>query len=1680
MIRPQVPHSEDDPKPSKDAAKRRPEFAEPSWRKEPLAPPLGLRRIRFLLAGTGLLVTIGLLLWLATWLRPPRSIDLVLLGADYGDDLLVPHNTYGWNVLEDLATLTNDRHLRAWGTQLIKLAHPPLELCRESHWDRSIHNARERAIFVYISAHGAVDDNGPYLILNNANIADAKARVRLSDVLEQLAQLPAGRQKILVLDCTGMTAQWSLGILRNDFARALLDLETRIEAIPNLVVLCASSPDERSWTCGTWRQSVFGHYLVEGLKGDATDTNHDGRIDLWDLYLGVREDTNSWVQANRAARQTPMILPRETTGCERARRIDLVPVPRHYQRPEPTSVAVVEVPDEVIEAWKAHQRLAGQVPSPAVHSPFAWRRYRDLLIRYEELVMAGNRVDATNVRRRMLESQMEIDDSVVAGLSSLQNSLGMFETLMGDDFATAGESPAGSNTNVQKALEMLWNAAPAERAKQWDKLRGSANNDPGAIQRMRMALLQLTIQRVIEAPATNLETGSELVLLLDDPLHPRPAEAHYLVMLAADLPNTPWNDRRSDLVRLALNTRLLAERTAWNYRGPAFAFSEQVYSNIKDLVENADRERRLGEDLLLGDSRGYDRVETHLRKAQEVYREAARRGTAVAAARNTYEQAMADLPYLACWIAKKRADFRDNRAVHAKWQDRLGVLFHDTHQLGITIDRDIPEGVDGEAHVRKMIAQTDCVADAIKQFEESLRENWQMMVSDDSPQAWCDMRDALRVPQKDADLRLKLLERLIQTESRLAAEPSARQTRPAHVTAEQQTERAKWAARTEGRMALAALGRENYESLKDEKQLSYGECLRCLEVFGVEETWWRTLASAGRTVGEAWRRVPQATDEKSQAVTKADRQKGSRLLNEAASLSRLLPGYSSLTVVEEPAEVACQARLKAILQWQAQRTYDDHWYTERPDTEPYYRVAADAYLNDAAILFKTWPVDEALRKRVASAAGLQFAVTDRLDVSSQRRIEVPVRLTAEKGADVPEGFPVVWFDVGSSLQLLQPGTQRTAWPWKASQKTNPLICDLESKSLREAEVHPPKEPTVAETNLTLHGRFRGQQINGLVPIRLHLAPDITRAGYGPPKMASVAVRADEPIHRKYGDGNGSVAVVLDCTGSMGPPSGATFTSTTKYAEATAALGRVLGSLPHGTTVSLWVFGQAVGQDKTVKKPESTIRQILAPTSWNPDDPAQLKNLLAQIQYPALEPWNESPIVRAILAVKKDLEKASGFKTIVVLTDGIDNRVAMDKQVNPDGKDVPTLLRDSFRKSGIELNIVGFRMSAKEEAEGWKQFEVVRSLFPPGAFCTVSESESLAEALDAALRQRLRYWVETCNYQDIKGMPVRGLEVSRTGENNQWYPGDLEPGNYVLQVNADQQINQEIALNRGDHLLVRVTKSDAGLDMRQVAYGKEDFSWKPAESSGPWRATLLQNQLIGTDHLQMLLGLESNGSRAGNVLSVVRPDQTWIEVLPVQAEATPYRLAWNSCWGYPSAAWRLNVPQWPCDEQKELAGSQVKVWWSFRGGSAPDAILHRPGDFAKLSELHHREVVIQGRKVIVESVGVEDHAVQTGPDQREQQTCLVVRLRYPADQTVWAKPWGDETVGAEHRFYHDIGHYVGLFWPVTKDSVDASLQRLELTSLETFKRSAQKQSNIVEFDKLPPPDPNDVGPQPVGL
>ncbi len=641
----------------------------------------------------------------------------------------------------------------------------------------------------------------------------------------------------------------------------------------------------------------------------------------------------------------------------------------------------------------------------------------------------------------------------------------------------------------------------------------------------------------------------------------------------------------------------------------------------------------------------------------------------------------------------------------------------------------------------------------------------------------------------------------------------------------------------------------------------------------------------------------------------------------------------------------------------------------------------------------------------------------------------------------------------------------------------------------EPATHGSRTPTarcaeVAQTTLVFNGLFRGQQLRVASDVQLHLRADVTVDRFPAPAKASVAVQASRETHLRFGDGHGAVAIVLDASGSMGPARGQPFSPTTKYAEATRALREVLERLPQGTLVSLWVFGQALGSQKSAPDAERTIRRVLPPTRWNPGDQGQLQSLMARVEYPAIEPWNESPIVEAMLAAKGDLLDASGFKTLVVITDGMDNRFAKalsNAATAPSAeaassRDIPQALTEGFANTGIAVEVVGFKIVNAEEAEARRQFQVIENFFPPGRLTRVTQTPALVAALDTALRQRLRYWVENYDNTLVAATPQRGLEVGRGG-GEQWLPGGLAPGGYLVRTHTNRLLQKAIALNRGDLLLLRLAESADGPQLQRAPYAAGEFSWKPFQAAADWRLTALQNQRVNQHGLQMLLALEKSPSPAATTLEQIRPNETWIEVTPAGKTIGQAAVAWSEVYGYPAPAFSVESPRWPTPVAGGVSSPLVRVWWSPDRQAPAACALRRGREFQTLGELAGTSLRVGGEDVTLESVAVETHVLETQPGRREPQPCLVVRLAHTPGQKLLVRPEGLALGGREHRFYSSIGRYTGLFWPVTSDEAATALSELGVISVDAFKLEAQRRGYALQLNKLSPPQPTDMRPRP---
>jgi len=592
---------------------------------------------------------------------------------------------------------------------------------------------------------------------------------------------------------------------------------------------------------------------------------------------------------------------------------------------------------------------------------------------------------------------------------------------------------------------------------------------------------------------------------------------------------------------------------------------------------------------------------------------------------------------------------------------------------------------------------------------------------------------------------------------------------------------------------------------------------------------------------------------------------------------------------------------------------------------------------------------------------------------------------------------------------------------------------------------------------------------------LALTPTLTINNHPQPARASLAIEASEEANRQFGGGQGAVAIVLDASGSMGPAAGGTYSSDTKYAVAVRALADVLGGIPAGTSVSLWTFGKALGSEKTVAAAERTIERVLPPTKWDPQ--VGRDELVHRISYPQTEPWNESPIVRTMLAAKGDLDQAAGPKTLIVITDGADNRFADDPALNPQREEIADVLLRRFGSSGITVHVVGFRTVDAEQGQFQEQFAVVRNFYPPGDFYFVEQADMLRKTLAAPLRQTLRYHLRLADGSPAAKVPHQGQPAALAGADDRWLQPGLPPGDYAVSFGNAAEPRYEVLLERGDLLLLTLGVRQHAIALKRAPFLATRFQQRPSLHVGGWHLAMLQNQALAGGHLQMLLALEADPPTDDSVLGIKRPRRLWLEVTPADKPMTPSSWRWYSAGGYPVPAVAMELFGWPSKSSDNTSERPiVQLWWSMNEEAAGGVTLRRGDDFQSVEQLAGRDLHLHDGPVTLDAVAVEEHAVEVAPGQRELRSCLAVRLRHDPRQRYWVTLDGPRTEGLEQRFYEQAGSYTALFWPVTESQTD-QLAAIRIESIETFKKVAAQRGQTASFEHLPPPSPDDARPRP---
>ncbi len=193
-------------------------------------------------------------------------------------------------------------------------------------------------LLLYFSGHGVLDDQGELYLAAKDTERDliSGTAIPAAEITREMNKSHS-RRKVLILDCchSGAFARGTKGVAG---AGASVGTASVFEGTGyGRVVLTATDATQYAWegdqVIGRAENSVFTHYLIEGLKTGAADRDGDGQITLDELYTYVHA-------------QVVNITPKQTPGkwnYNQQGDIVIAKNPRHVLKP-------AELPRELREA----------------------------------------------------------------------------------------------------------------------------------------------------------------------------------------------------------------------------------------------------------------------------------------------------------------------------------------------------------------------------------------------------------------------------------------------------------------------------------------------------------------------------------------------------------------------------------------------------------------------------------------------------------------------------------------------------------------------------------------------------------------------------------------------------------------------------------------------------------------------------------------------------------------------------------------------------------------------------------------------------------------------------------------------------------------------------------------------------------------------------------------------------------------------------------------------------------------------------------------------------------------------------------------------------------------------------------------------------------------------------------
>ena len=247
---------------------------------------------------------------------------LIIGNTEYGDPGLSQLTAPGKDA-RDFGQALKDKKVGAFDEVRV-LYNEPEHVVREAIDDFFNNKKPDDLLVFYFSGHGVRDELGAlYLAVKNTIRAKLRATGIKSDFIREAMDQSRSRRQVLILDCCNSGA-FSQGT--KAATGASIGTASAFEAGYGRIILTASDSTQYAWegdkVIGETENSLFTHFLVEGLKGEA-DLNGDGHITVDELYdyayEKVKQATPKQTPSKFSSKQQGEIVLRQNIRIEDAR-----------------------------------------------------------------------------------------------------------------------------------------------------------------------------------------------------------------------------------------------------------------------------------------------------------------------------------------------------------------------------------------------------------------------------------------------------------------------------------------------------------------------------------------------------------------------------------------------------------------------------------------------------------------------------------------------------------------------------------------------------------------------------------------------------------------------------------------------------------------------------------------------------------------------------------------------------------------------------------------------------------------------------------------------------------------------------------------------------------------------------------------------------------------------------------------------------------------------------------------------------------------------------------------------------------------------------------------------------------------------------------------------------------------